>query len=101
VEQGVGDSVVSSTSLALATASSEPAAEGVLALLFLFAGFHFCWRLTRLARGFVPSTGGSGGLRAVAERVSKGIEGGFKAVIRKIFQKIEESKIDCNLDDRV
>jgi hypothetical protein len=103
VEQGVCDSVVLLTSLALAAASSEsePAVKGALVLLFLFAAFRFGRRLTRPTCGFVPSTGGSGGLRAAAERVSKGIDGRFKAVIRKIFRKIEERKINCNLDDQV
>jgi hypothetical protein len=41
VERGVGDSVMLSTSMALAAASSEPADEGALVLLFLSTGFRF------------------------------------------------------------
>ena len=41
VEQGVADSIILSTSMALAAASSEPADEEALVLLFLTAGFRF------------------------------------------------------------
>ena len=41
VERGVADSVMLSTSMALAAAFSEPADKGALVFLFLAAGFRF------------------------------------------------------------